>query len=440
MKPTHLTVCGFGPYANTTEIPLSDLGNTGIYLICGDTGAGKTTIFDAITFALFGEASGDVRSTKSLRSDFADPKTESYVDLTFSYRGESYRIKRTPLYEKPKQRGEGTTTHQPTVEFERPGKPPIVSISEAKIAVEALLGIDRNQFSQIVMVAQGEFRKLLVASTKDRSVIFRKLFDTGVFERFQNNLDAQRRALAAEYDELKRQSKMLADQAEFVEGSNRARECAEKREDGTLSTANLKTYLAAQLSEDTTTQESSDRELQRLQEARDQAADKLNQAQRAASLSAEIHAFEQTLLQAQQQAAPLEQAFNACKALDEERDLLRDAIKACESAQAQFDRYDLLLATVAKSDADIIRITTDIVTETNKAETLAAKKQELTHTIEASHGAEGNLARAQAEEARAAEALAAAENDCAAFSAFESEAASIALLVAQQTQAAASLS
>lgn len=439
MKPTQLTVCGFGPYANTIDIPLSDLGDTGIYLICGDTGAGKTTIFDAITFALFGEASGDVRSTKSLRSDFADPKTESYVDLTFSYRGESYRIRRTPLYEKPKLRGEGTTTHQPTVEFERPGKAPIVSISEAKTAIEALLGIDRNQFSQIVMVAQGEFRKLLVASTKDRSAIFRKLFDTGVFERFQNNLDAQRRALANEYEDIKRQSKLLAEQADLIDDSPRALECAGKREDGTLTTAWLTTCLVTQLAEDASLQESSNRTLERLQEARDRAADRLNQAKQAVDIATEMHKHEQTVLQARENTAALEQALSECVALDGERDSLLDAIKACESAHTQFDRHEHLLAAVSKSDTEIARIDTTLFTEAEKASALEQKKKANDGLIDAGRGAEGSLARAQIDEERAAEALAAAEKDYAALTAYESEVTHIAQLISQQTSAAEAL-
>ena len=112
MKPLKLILSAFGPYANETVIDFTRFGEDGIFLIAGDTGAGKTTIFDAISFALYGEASGgrERRGSKSFRSDYASPRTETWVELTFRHKAETWRIRRNPEYERPKKTGEGTTT------------------------------------------------------------------------------------------------------------------------------------------------------------------------------------------------------------------------------------------------------------------------------------------------------------------------------------------
>ena len=181
MRPLKLVMSAFGPYGGETVVDFEQLGTRGLYLICGDTGAGKTTIFDAISYALYGEVSAadtSKREPRQLRSDFADPSVETFVDLTFEYRGEVFHIRRNPEYARAKKRGEGTTLQIARVEFERPGKPTLTKDREVNAAVEELLGIDRSQFGQIVMIAQGEFRKLLTADTKTRQAIFRRLFGT----------------------------------------------------------------------------------------------------------------------------------------------------------------------------------------------------------------------------------------------------------------------
>lgn len=188
MRPLKLVISAFGPYAERTELDLEKLGQSGLYLITGDTGAGKTTIFDAITYALFGEASGDDRASDMLRSKYAGPDDPTEVDLTFSHGGKEYRIKRNPRYSRPAKRGEGMKEVSPGVEFYCPGRPPVTKIREADAAVTELLGIDRNQFSQIVMLAQGDFRRLLLADTKERQEIFRKVFRTQYYQTFQKRI------------------------------------------------------------------------------------------------------------------------------------------------------------------------------------------------------------------------------------------------------------
>ena len=117
MRPIKLTMSAFGPYAGKTVIDLDKLGTSGLYLITGDTGAGKTTIFDAITFALYGEASGSTRDVNMFRSKYAGPKTPTEVELTFAYAGKTYTVRRNPEYDRPKTRGEGTTTEKANAEL-----------------------------------------------------------------------------------------------------------------------------------------------------------------------------------------------------------------------------------------------------------------------------------------------------------------------------------
>ena len=179
MKPIKLIMSAFGPYAETMpEIDFEQFEDQGLFLISGDTGAGKTTIFDAICFALFGVTSGSYRDTKNLRSDYARQDTKTYVDFYFSHQGKDYRIYRQPAYERPKIKGVGLTKEEEKAEFYMGDKMPIEGTTKVNKAVKELLNIDAKQFKQIVMIAQGEFWKLLNADITERTDILRTIFMT----------------------------------------------------------------------------------------------------------------------------------------------------------------------------------------------------------------------------------------------------------------------
>ena len=173
MKPLKLTINAFGPYAGKEEIDFSLLKNNNLFLICGPTGAGKTTIFDAISFALFGEASGGSRTIDSLKSDHADKSETSYVTLEFMVKGKMYSITRYPTQkiEKTKKNGNIQVVEKKhSVEFLLPDDRVISKTTEATKEVEKILGLNSNQFKQIVMLPQGEFKKLLKVRIKKSSL------------------------------------------------------------------------------------------------------------------------------------------------------------------------------------------------------------------------------------------------------------------------------
>ncbi len=189
MRPIKLTMTAFGAYAKTTVLDFDKLGTQGLYLITGDTGAGKTTIFDAISFALFGEPSGEFRESEMFRSRYADSNTRTEVELVFDYSGSSYKITRTLSFERLKQRGEGTVRQAGGARLEFPdGRKPLEKKDDVNKAIENLLGINKSQFKQIVMLAQGDFRRMLFSNTEERQKIFRKIFNTDIYKRFEERI------------------------------------------------------------------------------------------------------------------------------------------------------------------------------------------------------------------------------------------------------------
>ncbi len=203
MRPIKLTISAFGPYAKETEITLDKLGERGLYLITGDTGAGKTTIFDAIAFALYGEASGNEREPGMLRSKYADPKTPTFVELDFLYQGQIYHIRRNPEYMRPKDRGEGMTLQRADAVLEFPDdRLPVTKAKEVTKAVTELIGLDRGQFTQIAMLAQGDFMKLLFSKTEERSKIFREIFHTRLYLAFQEKMKNASSRLQEQYEDV----------------------------------------------------------------------------------------------------------------------------------------------------------------------------------------------------------------------------------------------
>jgi exonuclease SbcC len=189
MKPIKLLISAFGPYAGKMpEIDFTQFEDRGLFLISGDTGAGKTMLFDAICFALYGTTSGTYRDTRNLRSEYAKDTDESYVDFYFSHQGKEYHVWRQPAYERKKQRGLGVITEKEKAVFYESGKVPIEGLTQVNIAVRELLHINEKQFKQIAMIAQGEFRDLLNARTEQRTEILRTIFMTDGYKNIEYKL------------------------------------------------------------------------------------------------------------------------------------------------------------------------------------------------------------------------------------------------------------
>ncbi len=211
MRPVTMRLCGWGPYREEQDIDFERLSSRGLFLITGDTGAGKTTLFDAITYAVYGDMSGQLREKNTVRSDFADDETPTFVELTLTHRGKTYRIRRNPEYLRPRKRkaAESTVVQQAaeSAAGERmmegtAGKAEAQLVKEKENAIlimpddsriegsvavtkrmEQILSMDARQFKQISMIAQGEFAKLLTAAPKEKMQIFRDIFDTTFYER-----------------------------------------------------------------------------------------------------------------------------------------------------------------------------------------------------------------------------------------------------------------
>ena len=216
MKPLKLTLSAFGPYADKTVIDFTQLGGQGLFLVTGDTGAGKTTIFDGITFSLYGETSGGVREASMLRSKYAKPETPTYAEYIFEYKDTVYTVRRSPDYERPKTRGTGMTTQkgEALLTFSD-GRAPVTKLKEVNQAVTELIGLDMKQFTQIAMIAQGDFRKLLLADTEERSNIFRKLFHTDIYKVIQEKLKLEAGGLDKAYKELLRSIRQYTEQVRY---------------------------------------------------------------------------------------------------------------------------------------------------------------------------------------------------------------------------------
>lgn len=202
MRPLRLTLSAFGPYAGKNILELNKLGKSGLYLITGDTGAGKTTIFDAITYGLYGESSGESRDVNMFRSKYADSETPTFVELEFEYKDKIYIVSRSPEYERPKKSGQGSTLQKGEASLTFPDGRIVSKTREVNTEIKEIIGIDRNQFSQIAMIAQGEFLKLLLASTEERQKIFREIFNTKYYQTLQDRLKAEFSEVNKKKDDL----------------------------------------------------------------------------------------------------------------------------------------------------------------------------------------------------------------------------------------------
>lgn len=266
MRPVKLTISAFGPYAGKETLDLDKLGENGLYLITGTTGAGKTSIFDAIVYALYDSPSGDARDDSMLRSKYADETTETYVELEFLCNERLYKVRRNPEYTRLKIHGGGTTKQVARAELYFPdGRIIDKSKKEVTKAIIEIIGVDYDQFTKIAMIAQGEFMKILLDKTENRKKIFRQIFNTHKYETIQECIKNETKAL---YEKFKVSKQKLLTHASGIvcDESSEFVEIAEKAKNDSITTQEIIDLLSDFLAEDERTNASLGNELTALDE------------------------------------------------------------------------------------------------------------------------------------------------------------------------------
>ena len=346
MRPLKLTMAGFGPYAAIQELDFSRLGEGGLYLITGDTGAGKTTIFDAITFALFGEPSGDSRQASMLRSKYADPAAPTYAELTFAYGEKVYTVRRSPEYERAKTRGTGLTRQAPEAVLTLPDGSVITRLKDVDRAIRDILGLTREQFSQVAMISQGEFRRLLQADTKTRQQIFRDIFGTGHFLTLQNRLKEETAQVREKLDLAGHSLRQYTGSLCCAEGSPLAHRVRTALEGG-LMTADVLSLADGLLQEDRKCQEDLEGRLAETEAALESVTALLSQAAAQARTRRELREARE---REQAQQAALDRAEAALAAAGQ-------TLPRQEALNLQITRIDLLLPSYQEQEAKSAALT-----------------------------------------------------------------------------------
>lgn len=359
MRPLNLTMSAFGPYAGQTTVDFSVLGTSGLYLITGDTGAGKTTIFDAITYALYGEASGESRESSMLRSKYAAPETPTFVELTFLNGGKTYTVRRNPEYTRPKTRGTGTTVQKADAELTMPDGRIITKARDVTAAVTDIVGVDREQFARIAMIAQGEFRKLLLAQTDERKAIFRQIFHTGQYQALQNRLKEEAAALDRQCGELEAGLRQAA-------GSIRC-DAPETLPDA-LDTDALLAALDTLLRADEAALTQAQAEHAQTETQREQVLSDLGKAEALEAARGKLAEAESAWTEAQAEMKAAQAALDTATASQPEIQSRRQGITRLEDALRRYEQLDTLRAQAEaerkrlaqkRSDLDAARARTD---------------------------------------------------------------------------------
>lgn len=413
MRPIRLTMSAFGSYAGTQTLDFTALGEKGLYLICGDTGAGKTTIFDAITYALYDQPSGEGdRSTKTLRSTYASPETKTSVSLTFLHHGQEYTILRSPAYMRPKLRGTGLVEEKPSAELHLPDGT-VIADRSVDGRLQELLGLSREQFKQVSMIAQGEFRELLKADTARRTELFRDLFSTRNFSRLQDRLAQD----AREQENLCRQHRTkIADQLQRVSCAPGFPEetALEQLHACALPDSEADRLIAAFIAHDTAAEESLTIRQGEITCEKEQIASQQAQALQRGKTLRQLSDAQTLLTESQQAAAAAREAVETAARRQSEADRLKAEAAALSALLPSYDQLEaceqslrLAKTQASAADASAAALTSDL----EKAESALAECRQRSSSLQGS----------EAEAERLAQVIADADRELSALNALESE-------------------
>lgn len=349
MRPIKLTIAGFGPYAGVEELDFSALGTSGLYLITGDTGAGKTTIFDAITYALFGTASGTSRDAGMLRSKYARPDQPTYVELTFIYKGKEYIVRRNPEYERAKARSTGMTRQLADAQLTYPDGRVITKVREVDRAITSIIALNREQFAQVAMISQGDFRKLLQADTKERQKIFRDIFSTGLYVTLQEELKARTAQLRQERERASASIRQYVDGIACAQDSPLAFD-TQKARSGGMPMEDVAALIEKLLDEDTKAQEALGVHLAQVQAGIEQTAARLAGASARAAAQKALAEREREEIQTAAGLESAKAALERTQETHEEQEQLGRQIAELKLLLPSYDELDGKTAEIAQKE------------------------------------------------------------------------------------------
>ena len=402
MRPLKLTIAGFGPYALIQELDFSRLGTGGLYLITGDTGAGKTTIFDAITYALFGEASGDSREPSMLRSKYASADAPTYVELTFHHKDSTYTVKRIPGYTRAKSRGTGLTAQVAAAELLCPDGHSVTKLKDVNQAIRDIIGLNREQFSQIAMISQGDFRKLLQAGTEERQKIFRDIFRTGFYVLLQSRLKDRAAEVGRETSDAARSIRQYVQGIACSEDSVHFPDVA-KAKDGQMPMAEFREVLDAIVEEDAKAAEKLKSELSAVEKELDAVKMQLTKAQGRQETEKQLNAQQEKVPGLSARLKEAKAAWNAAKGTQPRQDTLKEHLAVWKQQLPEYDNLEQLKTQLEAAKKGLAQAEQDRETAQQNQNTLENEIKRLKAQQESLSGTEAQKVQFSVQKQQAAD-------------------------------------